>query len=106
MANLKQTDSSQSLFILVNLKEQLIIGSFEWTLNYLMNKMNMSIFEMKYKNDKHGAAAYPPRIMLKLIFFCYSKGIISSRKIEKAGIENLTAKALAENLEPDHVTAD
>jgi transposase len=41
---------------------------------------------------------------LKLIFFCYSKGIISSREIERAGKENITAKALAENNEPDHAT--
>jgi len=104
MANLKQTDALQGLFLPVNLGEQLIIGTFEWTLNYLIDKLDMSIFERKYTNDKCGAAAYPPKIMLKLIFFCYSKGIISSRKIERTAVENITAKALAENMEPDHDT--
>jgi len=66
--------------------------------------MDMSLFERNYINDEYGAAAYPPRALLKLIFFCYSRGIISSRKIEKTAKENLAAKALTEDFEPDHDT--
>ena len=40
----------------------------------------------------------------RLILYCHSKGIISSRRIEKASKENITAKALAEGIEPDHDT--
>jgi hypothetical protein len=36
--------------------------------------------------------------------FSYSRGIISSRKIERACKENITLKALAEDCEPDHST--
>jgi len=104
MANLKESDLSQGLFLTVNLQEQLLPDTFEWTIDYLINKMDMSVFEQNYNNDEKGAAAYPPRALLKLILFCYSKGIISSRKMEKAGKENITAKALAEDFEPDHDT--
>jgi transposase len=52
----------------------------------------MPLFEQNYRYDETGAAAYPPRALLKLIFFCHSKGIISSREIEKASKENITAK--------------
>jgi hypothetical protein len=41
---------------------------------------------------------------LKVILYCYSKGIITSRKIENACRENIIAKALAEDSEPDHAT--
>jgi len=104
MANLKENDLSQGLFLTVNLQEQLLPDTFEWTIDYLINKIDMSAFEQNYNNDERGAAAYPPRALLKLILFCYSKGIITSRKIEKAGKENITAKALAEDFEPDHDT--
>ena len=104
MANLKENDLSQGLFLTVNLQEQLLPDTFEWTINYLINKMDTSIFERNYNNDEKGAAAYPPKALLKLILFCYSRGIISSRKIEIAGKENITAKALAEDFEPDHDT--
>ena len=104
MARFKQTDSTQGLFLTVNLREQLLPGTFEWTINYLIDKVDTGAFEKNYKNEKLGAAAYSPRILLKVILYCYSKGIITSRKIEKACRENIIAKALAEELEPDHDT--
>ena len=57
-----------------------------------------------YHNDNKGAAAYSPRILLKSILYCYSIGIVSSRKIEKACKNNILVKALAEDSEPDHDT--
>jgi transposase len=88
----------------INLEEQLIPGTFEWTVDYLINKIDLSLFEKNYNNDEKGAPAYPPKALLKLILFCYSRGIISSRKIEKAAKENIVAKALADDFEPDHDT--
>jgi len=73
MANLKENDLSQGLFLTVNLQEQLLPDTFEWTINYLINKMDTSIFERNYNNDEKGAAAYPPKALLKLILFCYSR---------------------------------
>jgi transposase len=31
-----------------------------------------------------GSAPYPPKMLLALLFYCYAKGIFSSRKIERA----------------------
>ena len=104
MARFKYTDNSQGQFLSVNLKEQILPGSFEWTVSYLIDKMDLSIFEDNYHNDEKGAAAYSPGILLKIIIYCYSKGIISSRRIEKACKENIIVKALAEDSEPDHDT--
>ena len=59
-------------------------------------------YHTNFANGKKGAAAYPLVMLLKAILFCYSRGIISSRKIEKACRENIIAKALAEGIEPDH----
>ena len=104
MANLKQGNRSQGMFLTINLSDQLIPGTFEWTIDYLFDKIDMSLFEQNYHNDECGAAAYPPRALLKLILFCYSRGILSSRRIERASKENVTAKALADDFEPDHDT--
>ena len=73
------------MFLTVRLEDQLIPGTFEWTIDYLINECNMSQFEQKYHNDETGAAAYPPKALLKLIFFCYSRGIISSRSLSDLG---------------------
>jgi transposase len=104
MAKYKQTDNSQGQFIVVNLNEQLLPGTFEWAVDYLINKADMSLFDLNYHNDEKGAAAYSPRVLLKAIFYCYSNGIMSSRRIEKACKNNITVKALAEDSEPDHDT--
>jgi transposase len=63
----------------------------------------MSLFEQKYHNDERGAA-YPPRLLLKTILYCYSRGIITSIRIEKAYHDSIIVKALAEDIEPAHDT--
>ena len=67
MARFKESDITQGQFIAVNLSEQLIPGTFEWTLNYLIDKMDLSLFEEKYNNDEKGASAYQPKALLKII---------------------------------------
>jgi len=104
MARFKHTDNSQGMFLTVNLAEQLLPDTFEWTLDYLIDRMDLSLFEQNYHNDKMGACAYPPRVLLKIILYSYSKGILSSRRMEKLCKENINAKALAEDCEPDHDT--
>jgi transposase len=104
MARFKYTDNSQGMFLSINLSEQLLPGTFEWTLDYLINRMDLSLFEQNYHNDEMGAAAYSPKVLLKAILYCYSAGILSSRRIEKACKVNIIAKALAEDTEPDHDT--
>ena len=42
--------------------------------------------------------------MLKIIFYCYSKGINTSGPIEQACKTNIIVKALARDAEPDHDT--
>ena len=101
MARFKDTDNTQGQFIAVNLIEQLLPGTFEWTIDYLVNKTDMSLFEKKYNNDEKGACAYPPRALLKIILYCYSKGIITSRQIEKTCRENIIVRELAEDAELD-----
>ena len=88
----------------VNLYEQLVPGTFEWTLDYLIERMDLSLYEQNYNNDEMGAAAYQPKALLKAVLRCYSMGILSSRKIEQACKSNMTIKALADGAEPDHAT--
>jgi transposase len=56
------------------------------------------------RDDKKGAPAYSPAVMLKIIFYCYSRGIITSRPIEYACKTNIIVKALARDAEPDRDT--
>ena len=84
--------------------EQLVLGTFEWTLDFLIDRMDLSIYEQKYDNGEMGAAAYHPKALLKAVLYCYSIGILSSRKIKQACKSNITVKALADGAETDHAT--
>ncbi|MGH8064656.1 MAG: transposase [Candidatus Entotheonellia bacterium] len=66
--------------------------------------MDTSIFESRYNNDAIGCSAYDPKILLKVVLFAYSRGVISSRKIERACQETITFMSLACGMVPDHST--
>jgi len=43
-------------------------------LNYLIDRIDLSLLEENYKNDETGATAIDPRILLKIVLYCYSMG--------------------------------
>jgi transposase len=105
MPRYKDIDTSQGFFLPVSIEAQLIPGSFEYALNTVIDeKVDLSVFDTLYDNDLNGAKAIPPSALLKLILFCYSKGIVSSRRIEETAHTNIVCMALTGGLEPDHST--
>ena len=105
MAKYKQYDYSQSMLIPVFFEEQLIPGTLEFGIHTLVEtRMDMSIFDDNYQNDETGRRAYDPMILLKAVLFAYSRGLISSRRIERACRENVIFMALSGNQRPDHST--
>jgi transposase len=105
MAKYKYYDFTQSVLIPVCFEEQLIPGTLEFAIHTLVDtRMDMSIFDSNYHNDETGRRAYDPKVLLKVVLFAYSRGLISSRKIERACCENVTFMALSGNQRPDHST--
>jgi len=106
MARYKNTDvaEGQGLFLTVDLKNQLLPGTYEYMLNDLIgNKIDISTFDNNYKNDITGSKAIPPAVLLKLTIYAYNNGIISSRKIMELNQENIVAKSLTGDM-PIHWT--
>jgi transposase/IS5 family transposase len=105
MARYKTYDYRQRVLLPVSLEDQLMPGTLEFAIHTLVEKrLDMSIFEGKYRNDETGRAAYDPKIILKVVLLAYSRGLISSRKIEQACRENVVFIALACGQQPDHST--
>jgi transposase len=105
MAKFKRYDYSQKVLIPVSLEEQLVPGSLEFAIHTLIEtRMDMSVFEVNYKNDAVGRSAYDPKILLKVVLLGYARGLTSSRQIERACCENVTFMALSGNQRPDHST--
>jgi transposase len=105
MPRYKAYDYDQMVMIPISLENQLEPGTLEYTINELVeNKLDLSVFEGRYQNDDTGATAINPKILLKVILFAYSRGMISSRQIERACGENILFMALSCGYRPDHST--
>jgi len=104
MARYKRIDTSPK-FLPVVLCEQLLPGTFEHALNHLLDhEVDLSGLDGRFCNDSTGAPAYPPAVLLKLILFAYSRGIVSSRAIERACREHVTFIALCGDQAPHFTT--
>ncbi|RFC33232.1 MAG: Transposase [Candidatus Nitrotoga sp. SPKER] len=89
----------------VDFKRQVIPGSFEYALCYLVDhELDLSAFNVRYKNDVDGASAYNPAVLIKIILLAYCRGIISSRKIEAACRENVLFIAVSGDSQPHFTT--
>ena len=105
MAKYKRYDYKQSLMIPVSLEQQLMSGTLEFAIHTLVeSRMDMSVFDDNYQNDETGRSAYDPKILLKVVLLGYSRGLISSRAIERACLENILFMAMSCNQRPDHST--
>jgi len=51
-----------------------------------------------------GSDAYPPSMMVALLFYAYATGVFSSRKIERATYDSVAFRYIAVNTHPDHDT--
>jgi transposase len=53
-----------------------------------------------------GSRPMDPKVMLGLLFYAYSTGVFSSRKIERATYDSIAFRFIAGNLHPDHDTVN
>jgi hypothetical protein len=105
MANYKDTEGSRGLFLTVNLENQVLPGTFEWTMSrFIDTRVDFTGFDKRYNNDETGATAIQPQIMLGIALYGYSLGIYSSRKLYRLCQSHMIMKALAEDEEPFHTT--
>lgn len=105
MARYKQYDYNQMMMIPVSLDEQLIPGTLEYAIHHVVEeRLDLSFFEERYCNDETGRKAIDPKVLIKIVLFGYSRGLISSRSLERVCKENVAFMALSCGQTPDHST--
>lgn len=105
MARYRHYDPEQTKMIALCYARQLLPGTFEHALSYLIdNEIDLGRFAARFKNDETGAPAYDPAVLLKVVLFAYSRGITSSRTIARACVENVVFIALACDQQPHFTT--
>lgn len=105
MARFKPVNYGQVTLLPVSFAHQILPGSFEYTLNYLVdNELDLSVFDARYHNDDTGRLAYDPAVLLKIVVLAYSKGITSSRKMEALCRDNVLFMAISADAKPHFTT--
>ena len=105
MPRFKDYDYNQMKMIPLSFDRQILPGSFEYSLCYLIDhEIDQAIFYHRYINDDNGRPAYDPALLLKIVMLAYSKGITSSRKIEALCRENIIFMALSADTRPHFTT--
>jgi len=105
MSNFLDDNLNQSVFFDINYLEVLGNNTFEYCLYHLLeNDEIVSDFYTRYKNKNVGRKAYPPALLLRVIFYAYYRGHTSSRVIERLCKTDLKFIALAAGRQPHFTT--
>ncbi len=105
MANLLTDDIHQTFFISENYVDILGNNTYEYCLYKLFSgSIDLCEFEAKLKNHRTGRKAFPPALLLRVIFYAYYRGITSSRAIEQLCKTDLKFIALAAGKTPHFTT--
>ncbi len=67
-----------------------------------VEQLDLSALDREYAG--RGMAAFPPAMLLALLFYGYATGEFSSRRIERATYDSVAFRFIAANTHPDHDT--
>ena len=105
MPRYKDYDYDQLMMVPVSLEDQLMPGTLEYAIHHVVeHRLDLSMFDDRYCNDETGRKAIDPKVLIKIVLFGYSRGMISSRSLERACRENIIFMALSCGQNPDHST--
>ncbi|MEE8056322.1 MAG: IS1182 family transposase [Pseudomonadales bacterium] len=105
MSNFLDDNINQTVLLDVNYLDVLGDNTFEYSLYKLITEtLDLSEFNARYKNKTVGRKAYPPALLLRVIFYAYYRGVTSSRVIERFCKTDLKLMALASGRTPHFTT--
>jgi len=73
-----------------------------WQVIAVTGELDLSRFAAAYRADGQGQAPYDPAMMVALLFYCFFKGIRSSRKIRDACVDDLGCRVICGGARPSH----
>jgi transposase len=102
--NFLACDREQPFLLPPDVREWLPENHLAWFVIDAVGVMNLERFYAAYREDGHGRAAYEPSVMVALLLYCWSRGVRSSRAIERACVEDVACRVVAAHQCPDHAT--
>src|SRR6185436_7266052 len=97
-------DREQPFLMPPDVREWLPEGHLAWFVLDAVAEMELEAFYAAYRQDGRSRPAYDPAMMVAQLLYAYSRGIRSSRVIERACEEDVAFRVLAAQQRPDHAT--
>lgn len=97
-------DRDQLLLMPPSLAEWLPEDHLAWFMIDAVGQLDLSAFYGSYRDDGWGRAAHHPEMMVTLLLYAYSTGVVSSRRIEQACLTDVAFRVITANVRPDHTT--
>ena len=97
-------DREQAFLLPPDVREWLPDEHLAWFVIDAVGVMDTAAFYAAYRSDGHGRAAYEPAMMIALLLYCWSRGVRSARRIERACLEDVACRVIAAHHRPDHAT--
>lgn len=94
----------QQLLLPPSLQEWLPEDHLVYFVNDTIEEMDLSAIEGVYEKNLRGNPPYHPKMMVKLLFYSYCIGVVSSRKIAIKILEDVAFRVLAAGNNPDFRT--
>jgi transposase len=99
-------DREQSFLMAPDVRDWLPENHLAWFALAAVEEMDLWPFYAAYRVDGKSRPAYEPAMMVALPLYAYSRGIRSSRVIERACVEDVAFRVVAAQQRPDHATIE
>ena len=87
-----------------SLSDWLAEDHLAWFVIDAVKQLDLSEFYASYRDDGWGRAAHHPEMMVTLLVYAYSTGVMSSRRIEQGCQSDVAFRVITANVQPDHTT--
>ena len=99
-----RVDRDQQFLLPPDLRSWLPPDHEVWFVIDLVEQLDLSALEASYRLGRQGRAPVSPTMLLTLLVWGYSRGVVSSRRIERACREDVAFRVICANEVPDHTT--
>jgi transposase len=98
----RSVNPDQGCLLPADIRSWLPAGHLAWKVIGVVGELDLAGFAAAYRADGQGQAPYDPAMMLGLVFYCYFKGVRSSRKIRDACVDDLGCRVICGGAAPSH----
>ena len=98
----RAVNPDQGCLLPADIRSWLPPDHLSWQVIAVTGELDLSRFAAAYRADGQGQAPYDPAMMLGLLFYCYFKGIRSSRTIKRACVDDLGCRVICGGAVPSH----